>query len=321
MTVGHENRWTYQTVVPRRVRSIIPSPSFELILGFLAFEIAYYLAFSFGRSFGPLLASPFWLPDSVLLCALLKSRRELWWLFILGGLPIRLLADNAADIPLWFTIAVFGIDSLKMLTTALVLRRFMVNPVRFDTVRDITVFIAFAVVLIPAVAAFGGAAARQMAGADFWSAWMRWFMGDVLAHTVVTPIIFYWVFGAPWKAQPLDVKRLREAALLTAGLLVASYWCFMDATAISDPSFYAPVPFLFWAAVRFGMLGATGAVAIIAAFITYSALSGNRPVHKSLTHRNRVRLADLSAGEIGSSLSSCYLHRAETERRVFAAGE
>jgi two-component system sensor kinase FixL len=85
------------------------------------------------------------------------------------------------------------------------------------------------------------------------------------------------VLGAPWKAQPLGVNRLREAALLTAGLLVASYWCFVDATAISDPSFYAPVPFLFWAAVRFGMLGATGAVAIITAFITYSALVETGP--------------------------------------------
>ena len=188
-----------------------------------------------------------------------------------------MLGDSTTDFPLWFEGAVFGINSLKMLTTAWVLRRFMGNPIRFDTLRDITVFIAFAVVLIPAVSAFGGAAVRQIAGGDFWTAWMRWFMGDVLAQSVVTPIILYWVFGAPWKAQPLDAKRLTEAAVLTAGLLAASYWCVMDATAISDPSFYAPVPFLFWAAVRFGMLGATGAVAIITAFITYCALEGSGP--------------------------------------------
>jgi integral membrane sensor domain MASE1 len=221
MTVGPEKLWNYQTVVPRSVRSIIVSPQLETILGFLAFEIAYYFAFAIGISFRPVPASPFWFPNAVLLCALLKSRRELWWLFILGTLPIRLLSDSAGDIPLWFKLTTFGIGSVEGLITALVLRRFMRNPLRLETLRDLAVFAAFAVVLVPAVSAFGGAASRQMLGADFWTVWTDWFMGDVLAQLVVTPVVLYWVFGAAWNAKTLDVRRLGEAALLTAGLLLS----------------------------------------------------------------------------------------------------
>ena len=274
MTVGHEDLLTYRTVVPHNVGPTFLSPQARAILGFLAFLITYYFAFTFSRSVGAV--SPFWFPDSILLCALLKSRPTFWSLFIFGTLFIRLLFDSLG-LPLWVKVTAFGIDSVQVLATALVLRRFMANPLRFQTLADIAVFIVFAVVLIPALSAFAGAATRQIAGGDFWTLWLRWFMGDALAQSVVTPIIFYWVFGTPWKVQALDAKRLSEAALLSGGLLVASYWCAMSSVAISDPSFYAPVPFLFWAAVRFGMIGATGAIAVITAFIIDCVLRGSGP--------------------------------------------
>ena len=49
------------------------------------------------------------------------------------------------------------------------------------------------------------------------------------------------------------------------------------ATGFTEPRFYAPVPFLFWAAIRFGMFGATGAIAVIAFFSVAAALQGHGP--------------------------------------------
>ena len=51
--------------------------------GFLAFEIAFYFAYRSGMAFSQAAASPFWFPDSILLCALLVSRPQLWWIFTL----------------------------------------------------------------------------------------------------------------------------------------------------------------------------------------------------------------------------------------------
>src|SRR5262245_9426578 len=45
-------------------------------------------------------ASPFWFPESVLLCALFLAPRKHWWVFILAIWPIRLLAgDVVPDTP------------------------------------------------------------------------------------------------------------------------------------------------------------------------------------------------------------------------------
>src|SRR5262247_824608 len=80
--------------------SLIRQP-LRALVEYAAFALAFYLAYRSGMSFSQAAASPFWFPDSVLLCALLKSRRELWWLFILSTVPIRVFSDVAADIPLW----------------------------------------------------------------------------------------------------------------------------------------------------------------------------------------------------------------------------
>jgi integral membrane sensor domain MASE1 len=136
MTARQENLWVRQAVFPRALQPIIRSPYFRTVLGYLAFLVAYYFAYRYGMAFSQVTASPFWFPDSVLLCALLKSRRELWWVFILGTLPIRLFSGVAADIPLWFLLTAATVDSGRSLASALLLRRFMRNPLRFDTVRD-----------------------------------------------------------------------------------------------------------------------------------------------------------------------------------------
>jgi MASE1 len=68
--------------------------------------------------------------------------------------------------------------------------------------------------------------------------------------------------------------------LLTAGLIVSAYIAFdieAGGTGFAEPRFYTPVPFLFWAAIRFGMFGATGAIAVIALFSVAAALEGHGP--------------------------------------------
>ena len=59
-----------------------------MVLDFVAFAIVYFVAFHLATSFGVGSYSPLWLPSSVLLCALLKSRTEHWWLFISFGEPV-----------------------------------------------------------------------------------------------------------------------------------------------------------------------------------------------------------------------------------------
>src|SRR5215813_8871509 len=128
------------------------------LLGFGGFVAAFYVAYRYGMSFSQAAASPFWFPDSVLLCALLMTRPRWWWLIVLVPLPIRLFSDVADGIPSWFLLATSAIDSVKGLAAAFALRWFLGNPIRFQTVREFGVFFLFAVLLVPAGGAFAGAA-------------------------------------------------------------------------------------------------------------------------------------------------------------------
>jgi signal transduction histidine kinase len=244
------------------------------------FEAAFYFAYRYGMSFSQAVASPFWFPDSVLLCALLLSRPRAWPIFVLGALPIRLFSEVARDLPLWFLLATYAIDSARGVLTALVLRRVMKNPRRFETVHEFAAFCLWAVLLIPVASAFAGAFARLARGQEFWSAWEQWFLGNALAHLVVTPVILYWVFGALGDIRSSSARRRLEGGLLAVGLVVSGYLAFgtqSGSLSFAEPRFYAPVPFLFWAAIRFGMSGASGAIAIIALLSVEAALDGRGP--------------------------------------------
>jgi PAS domain S-box-containing protein len=257
-----------------------PRPSVgRTLLALLAYGVAYAIAFRYGMSFTQTHASPFWFPDSVLLCALLLVRPAWWWVCILITLPIRLLIAVPAGIPLWFLAGSFAIDSARGACIAAALRRFLSNPLRFQTVRDFAVFCVIAVVVVPMVMALGGAALRHTLGYDYWESWGQWTLGNALAQLIVTPALLYWVVGAPWM-QRLSWQRGLEAALVTAGLLVTAILAFQKPAAhlvLADIQLYGPIPFLLWAAIRFGMQGATGAMVLLSIIAIEAVLQGAGP--------------------------------------------
>lgn len=283
-------------------RAVMPThqgSSIRAVLAVALYGIAYYFAYQSGMSFSQAAASPFWFPDSVLLCALLMSPPRMWWLFILMPLPIRQFAEVSQGIPPWFLLTTYAIDAAKGLLAALALRRYIGPSFRLRTVRELAAFFLFAVLLVPAAAAFFGAAARSAFGHEYWLSWEQWFLGNALAQMVVTPVILYWGLGVSWKWLS-DRKRWLEAALVTAGLLLAGY-----ASTNTGPSsidfagarFYAPVPFMFWAAIRFGMVGASGAVGIVAVLAVHGAINGRGP------------FSDLSPSDITLALQNFLLLR------------
>ena len=250
------------------------------VFAFIVFEAAFFIAYSYAMSFSQSVASPFWFPDSVLLCALLLTRPRMWAIFVLGALPIRLFSEVARDIPLWFLLTTYAIDSARNMLTALVLRRLMKNPIRFETVQEFALFCLGAVLVIPAAFALAGATARAARGHEFWPAWGQWFLGNALAHLVITPAILYWVFGPSWGLRAASAWRWLEGAVLAIGIVVSGYLAFSvesGSVGFAEARFYAPVPFLFWAAIRFGMLGASGAIVAIAFLSVEAALDGRGP--------------------------------------------
>ena len=250
------------------------------LLWFVAFEGAYYLAYRYSMQFSQALPAPFWLPDSILLCAFLKARPRYWWIFILGALPVRLFSDVAHGLPLWFLVGAGIVNFTQTVLVATLLRRSMNDPMRFSALRDLIVFFGIAVVGGPALAAFGGAALRSLLGYDYWQTWENWFLGNALAQLVVTPALFYWVFDDSRPRKDFNVARATEAGIIAVGLAASGYLAthiVSSPIAFDEAADYAPIPFLIWAVIRFGMPGACGAQLIMAIFAVEAALNGRGP--------------------------------------------
>jgi two-component system, LuxR family, sensor kinase FixL len=244
-----------------------------LLLPLLVFELAFAAAYVFAMSFTSTAAAPLWFPDSILLCALLLNRPRRWPIYLLAPLPIRLLVAVVPGTPLWFLLATYANDTLKALLAASLLRLAPRNPARVDGVADFSRFVAAAVVLAPLFSAFAGAASRARLGNPFWPSWQQWFLGDALANLVLTPAILFWLFDGDWWRR-VTRRRLAEAAVLALGLAGVGWMAF--AGRLESPYdllalFYAPVPILLWAALRFGLRGTSGALCIITSYAIAAA--------------------------------------------------
>jgi PAS domain S-box-containing protein len=137
--------------------------------------------------------------------------------------------------------------------------------IRFDRLHDFWIYLAVAVGVAPALSAVAGATAWVARGGEFWSSWRNWFLGDALANLVPTPLFLRLAIDGRKliKARPL---RYLEGFTVFAGLFLAikfAYQLNLDDPTVLGLHVYIPVVFLLLAAVRFGLAGASGSLAMM----------------------------------------------------------
>ena len=83
-----------------------------------------------------------------------------------------------------------------------------------------------------------------------------------------------------WRLTPGEILIVSLSGIpgLMIGIVVTGYLAFSiesGSVGFAEARFYAPVPFLFWAAIRFGMRGASGAIVAIAFLSMEAALENH----------------------------------------------
>ena len=145
------------------------------------FALAYLVAYEYGTLFLQTAAAPLWFPDSVLLCALLLTPANEWWLYLAIAVPIRLIPTPHPAIPLWFVFATSANDLIKATFAAYLLRRLPNGSSHPSTMPQLGTFLGVGVFVVPILSAFAGAATRHLLGYGFWVSWYQWFLGDATA--------------------------------------------------------------------------------------------------------------------------------------------
>jgi signal transduction histidine kinase len=265
--------------VPPAASEPLSAGAFEQIRNLMIGTVGILLAYKYGVPQEPGVLSALWLPDSVLLCCLLFTPVRWSWIYALVSLPARFYFGRHLNLSLGLGLAGFANDWVKAAFSAYLLRRYSRGRVRLDSLNQFALFFCVAVVASPVLSAFSGAVSRYALGYPFWDVWYRWFLSCALVALVVTPTLVYWV-GARPPMRGATAARYAEALLLAGGLLLTSYAAFGRSTGDSVSTvaiLYAPVPFLIWAAARFGPIGASSAISVVGMLAMLSTRQGRGP--------------------------------------------
>jgi len=243
------------------------------------FAAAYLAAYGCARFFAQRTGTRLWLADSVFLCALLLVPRKKWCLYVLMTMPIRFVPAVRAPVADWFLWLTWTNDIAKGLLTAHLLRYAIGNPVRLNTVRRYATYLGIAVVLAPTLSGFFGALLRHLAlGHAFWPAFGQWSLGDALANLVVTPTLLLWLSR--------EYQGLRPRLLETIAWGIGFAFCLCYAVLFDESilAIYAPFPFLVWAALRLGTIGASSGLFLTTVFLILGISRHKGPFFYLIAH-------------------------------------
>jgi len=227
---------------------------------------AYYVGANVGfiLRFPPATPSLLWPPNSILTATLLLSAPRRWGIYLLAALPAHLVAELGV-FPVPLVLSLFVTNCSEALLAAICVRRFSDAPTHFDTLRRVVAFIVGAVLVAPFVSSFVDAAAvTALRDEPYWFVWRTRFFSNVLTELTLVPAIVVLITGAPAWIRRAPLRNKAEAVLLTAGLLGSLVAVFIEPQAGAYPIPGVPVPpltfivpFILWAALRFGSSGAS----------------------------------------------------------------
>jgi PAS domain S-box-containing protein len=260
----------------------------------LLVAVAYYVTAKVGFAFAlqPGSVSTLWMPNSILLAGLLLVPKRYWWLILVASGPAHFASEVQSGVPTAMILSWFISNSFQALFGAFFICKFVEDGLRFDKLRDLTVFLIFGVCLAPFLASFLDVALVKLNGwgtSSYWEIWRVRCLSNMLATLTLVPVIVTWATGGVAAIRSESWWRYLEAAVLAAGLFAVGLTVFSGHHLLGDKSpalLYWPLPFLLWATVRFGAQGVGTALLLVMFLAIRGAAHGEGPfvANSSLTN-------------------------------------
>jgi PAS domain S-box-containing protein len=262
----------------------------------LSVALAYYLGakIGFALTLRPHPVSVLWPPNSILLAALLLTPMRIWWVVLLAAFPAHLAAQLQGNVPPAMILCWFISNSCEALIGAGCVRYLIDRPVRFDRLRSVGIFFFFAAFLAPFLSSFLDAAfvvINHWGQDGYGQVWRIRFTSNVLAALTLVPLIVTWgADGIAWLSK-IRRSRFLEAVLLLLALISVNTTVFYKlAPTVDEALICLPLPFLIWAAVRFGSRGASAAICTLTFLAIWSASHGYGPFSGRSAEENALSI-------------------------------
>jgi PAS domain S-box-containing protein len=267
--------------LPKSLREVaheLRAPIVTAVAYYIGAELAFFVGTLSDKIF-----APFWPPNVVLLSALLFAPMRRWALFLAVAFPAHVLAELHVGMPALQLLVAFVTNCIAAAAGAFAIRWILGAPPWFRSLRSACLYVLIATITIPMAAALGGAFVPISAGlpmADYWVFWTQWFMSNALGSLTLGPVLLIWL--SERQTQPSERVRtapLIEAVFIGVALVVVCTVAFEVSAAMSAGGFlpallYAPLLFVLWATLRFGVKGAACTILIMAVVLVWRTLNG-----------------------------------------------
>jgi signal transduction histidine kinase/CheY-like chemotaxis protein len=309
---GSESKWS--TILDRAT----PLQRFVLLLIVAA---VYFASAKLGLSlaFVAEQVSAVWPPSGIALSAVLLLGHRVWPGIALGAF----IANATANEPILTACGIAFGNTLEAVVAAALLRRVVDFDNALQRVKDVIGLVVLAALLSTMISATIGVSSlclgrvylpaleRTIEWNDFGSLWSVWWLGDAIGTVVVAPFLLTWLTAR----QNLLPRRPMEAVWLFAGLIATITIVFFGnvTTALAEASLaYIVFPFVIWAALRFGQVGATSVTLVTSVLTIWATLNGAGPFGAGPVH-DRLFLLQLFIGVV--AVTALLLGAAMCERR------
>ena len=279
------NGSTFSTVFDRRL----------LLIGLWVFA-GYYVGckIGFALTFHPHPVSVLWPPNSVLVAALLLTPPRVWWFVLLAAFPAHLAAQFQSHVPPLMILCWFVSNSCEAVIGAGLTRYLVGGPIHFRSLRNVGIFCLCVVFVGPLLSSFLDAAfvVWNHWGHDSYGQLIRIrLFSNALAALIVVPLVVTWATIGISGLRTARLSRYLEACALFVGLLLVSYVVLYKVGSGADSALlFLPLPFLLWAAVRLGVVGASTAISIVGFLAIWSAAHGHGPFSGGTAEQNALSI-------------------------------
>ena len=261
----------------RESTASLRGPALVALVYFLGAEAAFYIGTLSDRIF-----ALFWPPNVILFCALLIVPQRRWWLYIAAAFPAHVIAEVGVGMPAPELLVAFATNCAVALLNAYGVRRFVGDPPWFGTFQKASLYIVIAAGVSPALSALGGAFVPILGGgpvSNYWIYWAHWYVANALPNLTIGPVFLIWfASGTSW-SRWIPSRRHIEPAILAAlllGICVIATQIGSSVTGVFLPVLlFSPLPFVLWAAVRYGGKGASGTILLVTVVLTWRTLRGS----------------------------------------------
>jgi PAS domain S-box-containing protein len=231
-------------------------------------------------------ATPIWPASGVALAALLILGRRAWPGIWIGSF----LANLSVEISLFAAVTIASGSALQAVITAALVRRHLGVPYRFMQVQQVVKLVALTALgasIAPTIALLPLSMGNSISGRELFWNWWTWWQGDTSGILIVAPLVLSWAAPDTVAWTP---RRAIEGLAFWLLLLFAAHLVFSGGYGAASPysTTFILVPFVVWAAFRFGQRGVTTATAAICGVALWYTLMREtgpfsiEPLHESL---------------------------------------